>query len=301
MNSQQLSCFIAVYEKLSFTKASEELYLSVPTVAHHIKSLEFELNTTLFIRDNHKVSITDDGKAFYDEARNILKIENNFKNRLMRNENGEKIKIVCTSHSELHLISLILKELSKSLANLRPEIYVKPYSEAIYMLKERSVDLMLGSNNMIIDEDNLILKEEVKQQSYILINKDNPLASKDNICFKDLDNIDLIKINEKLVPFYSTNKIKEFLSIHSSHHNDFICEDENICACLVNTNLGVSILPAYRLPKLIGKKLVINNIKDNESYKYGIITLKNNNSDIINKFIKEFKAQIKTYEFNSKI
>ena len=50
MNTQQLECFIHVADKLNFTKAAEELYLSTPTVTHHIKSLEEELGAQLFYR-----------------------------------------------------------------------------------------------------------------------------------------------------------------------------------------------------------------------------------------------------------
>ena len=49
MNKQQLQCFACVAEYLNFTKVSEELFLTVSTVTHHIQSLESELNTKLFI------------------------------------------------------------------------------------------------------------------------------------------------------------------------------------------------------------------------------------------------------------
>lgn len=50
MTTQQLECFIRVADKLNFTKAAQEMFLTTPTVTHHIKSLEEELGATLFIR-----------------------------------------------------------------------------------------------------------------------------------------------------------------------------------------------------------------------------------------------------------
>lgn len=50
MNTQQLRCFVCVAEYLNFTKAANELYLTVPTVTHHVQSLEEELGTKLFER-----------------------------------------------------------------------------------------------------------------------------------------------------------------------------------------------------------------------------------------------------------
>ena len=50
MNDTELRCFVAVADTLSFTKAAERLYFSVPTVTHHIQMLERELATELFVR-----------------------------------------------------------------------------------------------------------------------------------------------------------------------------------------------------------------------------------------------------------
>ena len=72
MNSQQLQCFIYVAERLNFTKAAEALYLSVPTVTHHIKSLEEELGIQLFYRSSRVVKLTENGEKFYFDAKDIF-------------------------------------------------------------------------------------------------------------------------------------------------------------------------------------------------------------------------------------
>lgn len=72
MNTQQLRCFVCVAEYLNFTKAANELYLTVPTVTHHVQSLEEELGTKLFERTSRMVRLTESGKAFYIDAAEIL-------------------------------------------------------------------------------------------------------------------------------------------------------------------------------------------------------------------------------------
>ena len=37
MTTQQLECFIRVADKLNFTKAAQEMFLTTPTVTHYIK------------------------------------------------------------------------------------------------------------------------------------------------------------------------------------------------------------------------------------------------------------------------
>ena len=58
MTTQQLECFIRVADKLNFTKAAQEMFLTTPTVTHHIKSLEEELGATLFYKN------TENGTAY---------------------------------------------------------------------------------------------------------------------------------------------------------------------------------------------------------------------------------------------
>ena len=72
MNTQQLLCFVCAADHLNFTKTAEELYLSAPTVTHHIKNLENELNTLLFIRTSKMVKLTEAGQQFYTDAKDIL-------------------------------------------------------------------------------------------------------------------------------------------------------------------------------------------------------------------------------------
>jgi len=50
MDIHQLKIFVSVFKNRSFSKASEELYLTQPTVSDHVKSLEEELGCKLFDR-----------------------------------------------------------------------------------------------------------------------------------------------------------------------------------------------------------------------------------------------------------
>ena len=43
MNSQELKCFVVAADRLNFTRAAKELYVTPPTVTHHIQHLEEEL------------------------------------------------------------------------------------------------------------------------------------------------------------------------------------------------------------------------------------------------------------------
>ena len=52
----------------SFTKASQSLYVSQPTISKMIKNLEEELGIELFYRNGRQVELTDAGHSMYVQA-----------------------------------------------------------------------------------------------------------------------------------------------------------------------------------------------------------------------------------------
>lgn len=72
MEFRQLETFIQVSNLKSFSKASEVLYITQPTVTNHIKNLEKELDTILINRYGKSITLTDAGKLLYKYAVNIV-------------------------------------------------------------------------------------------------------------------------------------------------------------------------------------------------------------------------------------
>lgn len=66
MNDLQIDYFMAVATNLSFTKTSEELYVSQPAISKQISQLEKELGVKLFTRNNRKTELTDAGRLYFD-------------------------------------------------------------------------------------------------------------------------------------------------------------------------------------------------------------------------------------------
>lgn len=73
MDLQQLRVFRAVVESGGFTRASEQLGLSQSTVSQHIKQLEDELGSSLFLRSGKKIYISEAGKLLVTYADRIFK------------------------------------------------------------------------------------------------------------------------------------------------------------------------------------------------------------------------------------
>src|SRR5882672_12589858 len=61
--------FIRVVEAGSFTRVAREQNSSQPTVSRQIAALEEHLGARLFTRTTRQLTLTDDGRGFYERAR----------------------------------------------------------------------------------------------------------------------------------------------------------------------------------------------------------------------------------------
>jgi DNA-binding transcriptional LysR family regulator len=74
MELRHLRYFVAVAEKLHFSRAAEQLNISTPTLSHQIQALETMLGAQLLSRRKKSaVSLTQTGKRFLEEARATLR------------------------------------------------------------------------------------------------------------------------------------------------------------------------------------------------------------------------------------
>ncbi|MBD2571183.1 LysR family transcriptional regulator [Anabaena lutea] len=76
MELRHLKYFIAVAENLNFSRAATQLYISQPALSRQIKNLEDELTVILFIRQSDGLKLTEAGKFFLEQAKDILNRSN---------------------------------------------------------------------------------------------------------------------------------------------------------------------------------------------------------------------------------
>ena len=88
-NLELYKTFYHVAKNGNITKTANELLVSQPAVSKSIKTLEEQLNTTLFNRKNDGVMLTSAGKIIYDKIKDAMELINSAEEDLKNFNNME--------------------------------------------------------------------------------------------------------------------------------------------------------------------------------------------------------------------
>lgn len=72
MKIEWLEECVDLAETLNFTQTARNLFVSQPVLSRHISSLEQEMDLQVFMRDSHTCSLTEDGRRFVQDARDVV-------------------------------------------------------------------------------------------------------------------------------------------------------------------------------------------------------------------------------------
>ncbi len=143
VNLKHLETFITVAELQSFTAAARRLYMSQPAVSFQIKSLEEDLQVTLFQRGDKKLTLTAAGKIIYPEAKKMViryqKIKSGIDD-LRGLKTGHLVVGASTTPGE-YLLPLLAGGFRKKYPGISVSLRVAGSGQVFQWLKDREIDI----------------------------------------------------------------------------------------------------------------------------------------------------------------
>lgn len=94
MNTDQIKSFLEVVKYNNFTKAAQHLYINQSTVSRQIADLEKEFGAQLFIRAGGNVQLTEAGRFFAKECKDVLVRYERMKSRMTAIASGKGGKLI---------------------------------------------------------------------------------------------------------------------------------------------------------------------------------------------------------------
>lgn len=122
-----IEVFLAVADTGSFTAAAEQLATSQPTVSRQIKTLEEQLDVTLFARHARGFELTDRGEALLDSARAVRDGVQTFLRRAagVNEDTGGTIRISAAEPVAVYLLPPLMRRIQAKHSDLALELVVE--------------------------------------------------------------------------------------------------------------------------------------------------------------------------------
>ena len=76
---KEMSYVYAVYKEKSFSRAAQKLFISQPALSAMVKKAEQEIGVLIFDRSTNPISLTTAGRYYINQAKEILRIQNEMK------------------------------------------------------------------------------------------------------------------------------------------------------------------------------------------------------------------------------
>ena len=143
MEFRHLRYFVAVADKLSFTRAAAALHVAQPSLTRQIQNLEEEIGVRLLDRSKKHVGLTDQGRAFLVDAKRLLALAAESVQAVQRLSRGEtgQLNIGYLSNFNFDLLPRTLATFRQDHPLVSLNLFDMTPAEQYRALESRKIDL----------------------------------------------------------------------------------------------------------------------------------------------------------------
>ncbi|MCQ3035292.1 MAG: LysR family transcriptional regulator [Bacilli bacterium] len=215
MKILQLRYFVATVDLDSVSRASEFYHVSQPAVTTAIKNLEEEFSLKLFTRRNNKLTLTEHGKRFYEEALIVLNTVDKMEERvLLMSKSLKKISIGITSMIGTFLFPRLITLYKKSHPDIELAITDSISLRAFSQVQDEKLDLALVTLSPDYSKENVNFVDLIDEEIVFVVGKSHKFANKSSIDIADLDNEKVILFTQGSYQNQRFNKEFEDAEVH---------------------------------------------------------------------------------------
>ncbi len=214
MDLKKLQQVIAIAREKNISKAAESLYISQSVLSLNLKSIEKELNCTLFQRSTHGLTITYEGERFVDTAQCILSAWDRLKREIhdIKNENCGRVKLGISFSRSPYILPTLATRLHEKKLNIEINAIEGFSNELEEALKKGIIDLALYP--LPQKDSSLAVWKEIREEILLCVHKNSPVLKK--VHYDDRQNrkwIDVEEIkDEPIISLQAEQKLYSFVN-----------------------------------------------------------------------------------------
>lgn len=167
-----------IYKAGSFSRAAKNLFISQPALSAAVRKIENNLGTKIFNRSTNPITLTETGKAYITAVKQIMAIEQNFKDQIDNISNLETgyLNVGGANFFSSCMLPPIIKIFKKSYQNITIDITESDSIDIYHHALEKPIDLILDAGTY---DHNLFNAHYITTENILLgIPADNPINKK---------------------------------------------------------------------------------------------------------------------------
>lgn len=196
MDLRHLRYFVCVAEEMHFGRAAQRLGISQPPLSQQIRALEDELGVRLFERTSRRVSLSEAGRMFLPEAREVLAKVDHAAQVARLTQQGELGRLRLAFTASVPFVPRIADALY-AFRQAHPRVELKLHElgrdEQIARVESGELDIGIvrGFDPPLLP-GGMVSKCLLEEEMLIAVRKDHPLAQHEVVAIPDLAGVSLV-------------------------------------------------------------------------------------------------------------
>ncbi|MDD4503434.1 MAG: LysR family transcriptional regulator [Clostridiaceae bacterium] len=243
INFELYKVFYYVAKSLSFSEASEELFITQSAVSQSIKLLEEKLKCKLFFRNTKRVKLTREGTILYghiEQAFNYIKSGERTLEEMNSLGQGE-IRIGASDTICKYYLMPYIKSFNHTYPNIKIHLTNRTSPKCIELLKKGSVDLSVINIPEKCSYSKILVKNTKSIKDVFIANDNFKELKGRKVSLKELENYPLIVLEKN-------STTREFFDNLMEKHNVSIKPEielgsVDILVEMAKIGLGIAFVP----------------------------------------------------------
>jgi DNA-binding transcriptional LysR family regulator len=182
----RLKVFFTVANRLSFTKAAKELFITQPAVSKHIQELEEQYKIKFFERNGSKITLTNAGELLLKHTKNIFEVyrEIDFDMSALINQQRGLLRLGASTTISQYIIPPLLARFHQKLKEIKVNLLNgnTEQIEKALLNKEIEIGIVEGQSK----NQSIKYTEFLKDELVLVCNNKNLLINKEQLSQEDL-------------------------------------------------------------------------------------------------------------------
>lgn len=288
MDLRKLRYFIHVAEEGHIGRAAVKLHISQPPLTRQIHQLEDELGVSLFERTPKGMELTDAGKMFQVEAKNIFSLVEQATERTQRAGQGMlgRIDVAIFGTGILDITPKVVLKYRQRYPDVKVVLHTMDKAEQIEALRQRRITV--GFNRLLSPLPDIASEQLVTEKLVLAVHDNLQLPPDEPIDFKELKKYPMILFPSHGRPNFIDKVQKLCQEAGFSPTVSQEVGDAVTGVALVSGGLGVCLVPEcatnLKLPGV--SYLPLKNQPEDASVDLSCIYMKEDMSPILKGFLE---------------